>query len=171
MFSRTLRSGARLVSCVTIVTPARIASRAEAKRTGLPNRRIAPRSQVNCPETMREKVDLPAPFAPTRACTSPAASSKDTPERACVRSKAFQTSRASTTVRPFPSLASIPYPRAAPIALPRFVACDRSPSARERQFLPAAGRKVRQLPELDVDRVPVDRERRFLHRLVEGRMG
>ena len=39
-----LRSGARLVSCIIIVTRARIASRTEAKRAGAPKSRISPRS-------------------------------------------------------------------------------------------------------------------------------
>jgi hypothetical protein len=48
-----------------------MASRVEEKREVCPNRRISPRSAGKWPETMWEKLDLPAPLAPTRAWISP----------------------------------------------------------------------------------------------------
>src|SRR5438094_8834855 len=42
-----------------------------------------PESALSAPVTILMKVDLPAPFSPTSACTSPAARSNDTPRSAC----------------------------------------------------------------------------------------
>src|SRR5580704_2452612 len=50
--------------------------------TGLPSTSIVPLSAMYAPARIFISVDLPAPFSPTSACTSPAATSKDTPSSA-----------------------------------------------------------------------------------------
>ena len=47
--------------------------------TAAPSISISPPSGCSTPPTMFISVDLPAPFSPISACTSPARSSKDTP--------------------------------------------------------------------------------------------
>src|SRR5437763_5796325 len=44
-----------------------------------------------CPAITFDSVDLPAPLAPSRPCTSPASSSNEAPASARVRSKVLQT--------------------------------------------------------------------------------
>jgi hypothetical protein len=57
----------------------------EAKRPpviGAPSISTVPSSATSAPDTILISVDLPAPFSPTRACTSPARTSKSTPRSA-----------------------------------------------------------------------------------------
>ena len=54
---------------------------------------MSPLSGVLAPESMRMSVDLPAPLAPTRPCTSPVASSKLTSRSAWTPGKVFETLR------------------------------------------------------------------------------
>src|SRR5437870_3562103 len=62
--------------------PRRNASRGEAKVTGAPSQRISPASGRSAPAMSLRRVDLPAPFSPTTACTSPAATARSTASRA-----------------------------------------------------------------------------------------
>src|SRR5438552_8273343 len=58
--------------------PAAWASSGRVKETGTPRYRIWPLSGAYTPVSSLIRVDLPAPFSPTRACTSPGASANDT---------------------------------------------------------------------------------------------
>jgi len=55
--------------------PSPIASVVPVICTGSPSNAIAPLSAVTAPDRILIRVDLPAPFSPTRACTEPAATS------------------------------------------------------------------------------------------------
>src|SRR5688572_12096040 len=69
------------------MTPAAWASAGDAKDTGAPSRNIAPSSRRYAPVMILISVDLPAPFSPTRACTSPGSSSSPTPSSAVTPAK------------------------------------------------------------------------------------
>src|SRR5262245_41898639 len=63
--------------------------------TSRPSRRIAPvKSEY--------RVDLPAPFSPIIACTSPTWSSKETSRKAGTPRKLLETPEAESTNRPLP---------------------------------------------------------------------
>src|ERR1700684_4287526 len=64
--------------------------------SGVPPTSISPLSGVLAPDNMRIIVDLPAPLAPTRPCTSPASRSKLTSRRACTPGKLLLTWRSCT---------------------------------------------------------------------------
>src|SRR6266540_1580576 len=51
--------------------PSSIARFGESTSTGLPSRRTCPSSGCTIPDRMFISVDLPAPFSPSRQCTSP----------------------------------------------------------------------------------------------------
>jgi len=51
--------------------PALSASRGCSKSTGLPSTKYSPEVRRMAPAIALHKVDLPAPFSPTSACTSP----------------------------------------------------------------------------------------------------
>ncbi|CAM5237675.1 hypothetical protein SSPIM334S_05979 [Streptomyces spiroverticillatus] len=71
-FSATVRFGSRFSSWWTTWTPAFIAAAASLGAYGSPPRRMVPVSGGWMPARMRTRVDLPAPFSPSRACTSTA---------------------------------------------------------------------------------------------------
>ena len=54
--------------------------------TGAPPKTIVPASGVVVPDAMFINVDLPAPFSPSRACTSPGSTSKETSLSAAIAS-------------------------------------------------------------------------------------
>jgi hypothetical protein len=56
-----------------------MASRGERWLTGSPSTRISPASGATAPAMILPSVDLPAPFSPTSAWISPAATSTLTP--------------------------------------------------------------------------------------------
>src|SRR5690349_6581068 len=62
--------------------PACCACSGVAKRTGTPSWEISPASGWYMPVSTLIRVDLPAPFSPTRACTSPARAVKSTSDSA-----------------------------------------------------------------------------------------
>jgi len=66
-FSATLSVPTRLSSCMTMWTPRRWPSALRAGAYGWPPSVMRPPSGVVRPQMMRASVDLPAPFAPTRA--------------------------------------------------------------------------------------------------------
>lgn len=70
-FSKTVRAGTEVSSWVAISTPAAAAIRGVALRKGFPHTTTLPRSGRTIPAATRISVDLPAPFSPTRAWTSP----------------------------------------------------------------------------------------------------
>src|ERR671918_721986 len=64
---------------------------------GCPSIRISPSVGSTAPETHLMSVDLPAPFGPTRQCTSPGLTSKSTPARARTPGYSFTRPRTSRT--------------------------------------------------------------------------
>ena len=89
MLSTTDRLGHRLSSWWTMATPWATASVVEAKAMGSPSSSMVPEVGGWTPERIFMRVDLPAPFSPMRATTSPARISKSTPRRAWVAPKAL----------------------------------------------------------------------------------
>src|SRR5690606_15199008 len=81
-FSATVMSGTVLSSWWMIAIPSAAASTGEEMVTGSPSMRIVPESGVWTPASTFISVDLPAPFSPMRAWTSPRRRSKSTPRRA-----------------------------------------------------------------------------------------
>src|SRR5215213_963716 len=94
-FWATLRSGIRLISWYMVLIPAACDSRGSAKETSSPLKRTWPSSGLYTPVITLIKVDFPAPFSPTRACTSPGCSSKETSSRASTPGNRFVTRRTS----------------------------------------------------------------------------
>ena len=76
MFWATVRCGARFSSWWIMLMPRSSAVRGLAIWTGSPLNRISPASGWYTPARIFIRVDLPAPFSPTRAWTSPGWSSK-----------------------------------------------------------------------------------------------
>src|SRR5262245_9196213 len=70
-----------------MATPRRRASSGPRGAYGRPSSAIAPASGRTAPLSTFISVDLPAPFSPTRAWTSPGKSSRSTPRSACVGPK------------------------------------------------------------------------------------
>src|SRR6266498_1302063 len=64
-------------------TPAALATRGELLLMSWPLTSISPLSLATAPVIILIRVDLPAPFSPIKACTSPAHSSKEASRRAC----------------------------------------------------------------------------------------
>ncbi len=77
--------------------PACWASAGPWKTTGSPSSRIRPESGLCTPANVLTRVDLPAPFSPARACTSPARSSRLTPASARTAPNALLTSTSART--------------------------------------------------------------------------
>src|SRR5215207_650150 len=63
--------------------PSDLARRGELLVTGSPLRTISPESGATAPVMILMSVDLPAPFSPMSACTSPVRSSSEALFRAC----------------------------------------------------------------------------------------
>src|SRR5579863_10007555 len=80
--------------------PAAMASFGEANRAFLPSSRISPSSGCSSPYSTFIRVDLPAPFSPSRACTWPGATERS------IRSLA--TSGPKRLVMPFSSSSTSP---------------------------------------------------------------
>ena len=91
MFSAIDSAGTSRSSCGMVTMPAAMASRGLEKCRAAPSTRTVPRSGRQTPPRMRISVDLPAPFSPTTAWISPAATSKSTPSRATVAPKCLVT--------------------------------------------------------------------------------
>jgi hypothetical protein len=69
-------------------------------RNALPTTTISPLSGGCAPDRIFISVDLPAPFLPTSACTSPQATSKSTSSSARVPKKLLVTPRARSASEP-----------------------------------------------------------------------
>src|SRR5580658_4664306 len=91
MFSPTVRFNSSDCSWKTIPMPLRLASRGLLRRTGAPSNLSDPRSGEYTPARIRIKVDLPAPFSPTRPTTSLTPISTVTSFRAWTPAKALLT--------------------------------------------------------------------------------
>src|SRR5437763_4277526 len=97
MFSATLRSGKSVGSWKMIAIPAACDCFALSKIASSPSRTSRPASGRWTPARIFTSVDLPAPFSPTRPCTSPAKSAMSPSSRACTAPKLFSAcSRTST---------------------------------------------------------------------------
>ena len=83
MFSATERSGASVVSCVTVAMPWRSASVGARNEVGRPANWMDPASGWIWPERIRSNVDLPEPFSPISACTSARLTRSVAPRSAC----------------------------------------------------------------------------------------
>ena len=83
-FCITLIAGASASSCAIVAIPSSRAARGVAYFTARPSTNISPSSGRTTPPMTLPRVDLPAPFAPTRACTVPALISRLTSSRALV---------------------------------------------------------------------------------------
>src|SRR5918997_726099 len=88
-FSATSTSGRTSGSCAMTRTPRRRAAAGPAKVVGAPSRSSSPSSGTRSPDRILISVDLPAPFSPRRACTSPGRSSSDTDRSACTPENAL----------------------------------------------------------------------------------
>ena len=83
MFWATVRSGTSAGSWKTGARPFRAACAGEPMRTTLPLIETAPRSAAITPVSTLTSVLLPAPFAPSSACTSPGATTRSAERSAC----------------------------------------------------------------------------------------
>src|SRR5215207_3242517 len=73
-------------------TPSAFATRGELLATVLPSIRSSPPSGSTAPVMILMRVDLPAPFSPMSACTSPARSSSEALLSACTPAYDFRMS-------------------------------------------------------------------------------
>src|SRR6218665_590075 len=89
IFSATVRPGTRLNSWCTTDIPPRRAAPGPLHATVLPASSMVPESGATDPDTMLTRVDLPAPFLPRSARTSPAWRVKSTPLNARIFPKVF----------------------------------------------------------------------------------
>src|SRR5215203_2056452 len=65
-------------------TPSRRASAGDDSRAAVSPMRTSPLSGCTAPARIFIRVDLPAPFSPTTACTVPASTARSTPTRAWI---------------------------------------------------------------------------------------
>ncbi len=96
MFSATESDETSCSSCGITAIPASIASRGLSIRRGAPSMWTSPPYVEISPERTLIRVDLPAPFSPINACTSPGRTSKSTPSSARTPGNSIDTPRAST---------------------------------------------------------------------------
>ncbi len=94
-FSATVSLGTRATSCATSAIPRTSAARGEPNATGVPCRTRSPWSCGNTPAMILPRVDLPAPFSPTKAWTVPCRMAIETSSRARVAPKDFPSPRTS----------------------------------------------------------------------------
>src|SRR3954447_16265288 len=107
MFSATVMTGISMKCWCTMPMPASMASAEECIRTGRPSTRISPSSGLYRPYTTFINVDLPAPFSPSRACTSPGIRSRSTRSLATMSGgKRLVMPRSSSTGVPEPRVRS-----------------------------------------------------------------
>ena len=107
MFSATDRWGTRFSSWWIIAIPRVCASSACANRRGAPFETIRPVVGLIWPLMIFISVDLPAPFSPHSACTSPRRSSKSTPSSASTPGKRFTIPRSERSALPVAGVASV----------------------------------------------------------------
>src|SRR3954453_13858168 len=100
MFSVTVITGISMKCWCTMPMPALMASALEVKWCVTPSRTISPSSGRYRPYRQFISVDLPAPFSPSSACTSPARTSRSIRSFAVKSPKRFVMPRSSSTVVP-----------------------------------------------------------------------
>ncbi len=98
-FSPTLRFSTRCDSWNAAWMPRARASAGPPSRTGSPSTRISPASIRCTPSSALISVDLPEPFSPRSACTSPGCRSRSTPSSATPLGKATVMPRMRTVGR------------------------------------------------------------------------
>src|SRR5688572_13133640 len=98
MFSATERLGSRWLSWCTALMPSSCAWIGDRGETVLPESSMLPASGAQTPVSTLISVDLPAPFCPMSACTSPARNVSSTLESACTPGKAREMLRARRTI-------------------------------------------------------------------------
>ena len=98
MFCAALRCRIRLSSWCTMPMPSACAPRGLPMSTGRPSMSISPASHRWMPASTFISVDLPAPFSPISACTSPARSSNPTWSSAWTPAKLLHKPRMETSV-------------------------------------------------------------------------
>jgi hypothetical protein len=76
MFSATVKSSTSMKCWWTMPMRSSMALRGESMCWGSPLTRISPSSGCSSPYSIFIRVDLPAPFSPTRAWISPSATSR-----------------------------------------------------------------------------------------------
>ena len=89
MFSATVMSGRSAGCWWTIAIPRPCAVAGVRLSTSLPSKTIVPLSGAVAPEATFINVDFPAPFSPSRACTSPGRTSNETSLSAAMAPKCF----------------------------------------------------------------------------------
>jgi hypothetical protein len=99
-FSATDRYGSRVSSWNAVTMPRSAASDGPFSTTGWLSTRNVPASGWTTPQSSLISVLLPAPFSPTRACTSPAEAAKLACRSAWIGPNRLSTSVASITGRP-----------------------------------------------------------------------
>src|SRR4051812_16538074 len=98
MFSATERFGSRWLSWCTAPMPSSCACSGDCGATLRPSSSMLPASGAYTPVSTLIKVDLPAPFCPISACTSPARSVSSTPSSACTPGNAREMPCARNTI-------------------------------------------------------------------------
>ena len=88
-FSATLRVGASASSWLIVTMPSASACFGEPIVRSTPSTSIRPASGASAPDAMRASVDLPEPFSPVSAWTTPARSERSTSRRATTPGKRF----------------------------------------------------------------------------------
>src|SRR3989338_1321583 len=66
-----------------VAIPQASLARGDPVGSGAPAKRMSPASGITAPLRILSRVDLPAPFSPTSACTSPGRTSRSTAASAC----------------------------------------------------------------------------------------
>jgi len=89
--------GTRLVSWNTMAMPWWWASSGVLKLTSRPSSSMCPELSVTTPASTLDSVDLPAPFSPSKACTSPRRRLKSTSSIAGTPAYFFVAWRSSST--------------------------------------------------------------------------
>src|SRR5439155_4735200 len=96
MVSATVMSGRSAGCWWTIAIPSSCATAGVRFSTIDPSKTIVPLSGEIAPAATAISVDLPAPFSPRSACTSPGRTSKDTSVSAAIAPKCFEISRSES---------------------------------------------------------------------------
>src|SRR5690625_2296456 len=90
MFSATVSSPNRCGSWYTVAMPAAIASVVDENEKSFSSSAISPVSGNSAPARILIRVDFPAPFSPTRACTVPGRTSRSACRIARTAPKRFE---------------------------------------------------------------------------------
>src|SRR5205814_2684578 len=140
-----------------MLTPASIAARGVPNATGTSARRISPAVGLSTPARTSMSVDSPAPFAPTRACTSPASAERSTPSSAVTPGNVFDSPRISRNAITSPRLPLLRQGAGPPVVRP--LGLDVTRDARGRDVFGGHG-------EATLHRLPIQDPEAEPHRLL-----